>query len=227
MVGAQAGLSHATVRLHPYLSVVQSAYKRTLVVLVEQLAKYNCEYLRLVSSVNATGMKCFNPPEFASWAADTVGNRRIKIEMLVLGSSRRERRLHPRYLLTEAGGLRYERGFAADGQDLECDVSLLWAAMHEKLLNRYTYGQHGFEVAQAYNWPWVKVSRVHNAAASGCAARRWGLPRYQPSRVAKRLCTPANRTMGRIALYRSIAPLESGIQEASIDERFGAARSCL
>lgn len=52
--------------------------------------------------------------------------------------------LHPRYLLSKFGGIRFDKGFMPE--DIRRDVSVIDIGMHEALCKMYLDGDHGFKI---------------------------------------------------------------------------------
>ena len=52
--------------------------------------------------------------------------------------------LHPRYLLSKFGGIRFDKGFMPE--DIRRDVSVIDIGMHSELCKLYLDGEHGFKI---------------------------------------------------------------------------------
>lgn len=52
--------------------------------------------------------------------------------------------LHPRYLLSKFGGIRFDKGFMPE--DIRRDVSAIDNGMHKELCKSYLDGEHGFKI---------------------------------------------------------------------------------
>lgn len=61
-------------------------------------------------------------------------------------------RLHARYLLTQKGGLRYDKGFEAPLAQPLVDISLLDAALHRELFDFYRAGAKDLAVRDTWSW---------------------------------------------------------------------------
>ncbi|MFO1377321.1 MAG: hypothetical protein U1F14_09980 [Steroidobacteraceae bacterium] len=62
-------------------------------------------------------------------------------------------RLHGRYLISESGALRYEKGFRAVGADVSNDVSIVDGGMHAELVTGFMHDLEELNVKWRAEWP--------------------------------------------------------------------------
>ena len=60
---------------------------------------------------------------------------------------------HHRFLLSEAGGIRYDAGFADEGESQGNDVVLVDERRHKQLIAQYFAESGGFDLAYLWSWP--------------------------------------------------------------------------
>jgi hypothetical protein len=83
--------------------------------------------------------------------APVVG-RGFRIAFRFVSSEKSQQSFHARYLLTERGGLRYDKGFEASQPPQFVDISLLDRNIHEELIRLFADGQNGVDVIDTWTW---------------------------------------------------------------------------
>lgn len=76
----------------------------------------------------------------------------LQIDFHFVDNSDSTNRLHARYLLTQKGGLRYDKGFEAPLNPPLVDISLLDHALHRELFEFYHTGAEKLIVRDSWSW---------------------------------------------------------------------------
>jgi len=60
-------------------------------------------------------------------------------------------KMHPRYLISIKGGIRYDQGFQRLPKGRRNDVSPLGSALHDEVLRTYQEGEHDMEIVRVFD----------------------------------------------------------------------------
>jgi len=85
-----------------------------------------------------------------------ISNSGLEICVKYVDDSMSKHPLHARYLLTEKGGMRYDKGFKPGKPAVHMDISLLDKMMHQTLYARFSELDHDYEIELDYTWKATK-----------------------------------------------------------------------
>lgn len=156
-------LSPRIVMVDPYFKVTSAGWRDTFKGIVAIARQERCEYLDIVTREES----CPRDPErtLHRFFADAIGgNSRPIVEIRFLGPSTSGDRLHHRFLLSEIGAIRYDRGFEALGDNVTADVGVVDRTRHAELVNTYMHARNDFPLIYTFRWPPAQAGARLSAA---------------------------------------------------------------
>lgn len=82
----------------------------------------------------------------AKWPLDR------EFRYVLVDDATRRSKMHPRYLVSIKGGIRYDQGFQRLPKGRRNEVSPLGAKLHDEVLKTYHEGEHDMKIVRVYEW---------------------------------------------------------------------------
>ncbi len=149
-------LSSKVVLVDPHLrprTTMNSQWRGPVEELLQVGLDEGCRFLEILTSTEGLPK---NPDDevykFLKICAEKAGPD-SRVSIAFLNTETVPNRLHGRYLISESGALRYEKGFRAVGSDVRNDVSIVDGGMHAELVKGFMDGVEDLGIEWKAEWP--------------------------------------------------------------------------